>query len=85
MRKSELKKLYAASKNNGSLINKATTVGCFSCCNTYAAQDVTAATGANQTVQCPLCTIDAVIPMDDISERKRVDILNRLFHKYYMP
>ncbi len=54
---------YDAATRNRSLIEKSEICGCYSCCRTFPASEVTSYVSSEEpTAECPYCFSDSVIP-----------------------
>ena len=77
----QLKKLHAYSSHNAKLVASSERCYCFYCRSEFESSEISAYVDEGETVLCPRCNIDAVIP-DAIDESLDADIIEEM-NKYW--
>lgn len=64
-------------------LKKSGLVGCFYCGMIYPFSFIEECIESESTAICPLCGIDAVIPLGDFPECKQAQLLDQMYEKYF--
>ncbi len=67
--------------HNRKLLDKVSECACYHCCKVYQPSDIKEWTDKDDTALCPLCGVDAVLPIYEESE-KEIEFLTKL-NKYW--
>lgn len=79
-----LEKIHDDSFRNKELVQEAKVIGCFYCLEEFTPKDIKDYVSTDDTVVCPFCSIDSVIPLDEYhTHRDKREVLHAMNKEFF--